>query len=203
MPRSIVVKDIIPRILANPAYLFVQGFTVTDEQGRLVPLETATEAAIEEMYFPRTWTLTQAPGPHNALGRIKFMFPNAFAVYLHDTPQRALFEQTARSFSSGCIRVDDSAGLAASLLADNPGWDQARIERVIASGETVTVRLQRPVPVHLLYRTATAEPDGRVLFREDIYGRDRALLAALDAPFDPFVLGHQPMTQLSRSADET
>lgn len=181
VPRSILVKDILPRIRRNPAYLAEQSFDVIDGQGRHVSLETATQAALRDEAFP--WTLVQQPGPSNALGRMKFMFPNPFAVYLHDTPQRDLFERTARTFSSGCIRVDDAMGLAERLLADKPGWDREAIARAIASGVTRTVFLERQMPVRLLYRTATAESGGTVQFRDDIYDRDRRVLAALDEPF--------------------
>ncbi len=183
VPRSILTKDIIPQIRRNPEYLAEQGFYVLDRDGTPVPLEVATLAALEGSSFP--WTLVQRPGPLNALGRMKFMFPNQFAVYLHDTPSRRLFGEAARTFSSGCIRVEDSLGLAELLLAANPGWDRARIEAVIASGETVRVRLDRPMPVRLLYRTADIGPDGAVHFRDDIYERDGPLLAALDQTFRP------------------
>ncbi len=183
VPRSILVKDILPRIRRNPAYLAEQGYDVLDGLGQQVPLEAATRAALDGGGFP--WTLVQRPGPLNALGRIKFMFPNQFAVYLHDTPSRELFAQAARSFSSGCIRVQDAMGLAELLLERNPGWDHARIEAAIAAGETRTVFLQRRMPVRLLYRTADARADGTILFRDDIYNRDGPLLAALDQPFRP------------------
>lgn len=181
VPRSILVKDVLPRIRRNPAYLAEQGFDVIDGQGRQVPLETATLAALEGKAFP--WALVQRPGPLNALGRIKFMFPNPFAVYLHDTPQRGLFQRAARPFSSGCIRVDDALGLAEWLLAANPGWDRAAIRAAIASGETRTVFLARQMPVRLLYRTADVGSDGTLRFSADIYDRDGRLLAALDEPF--------------------
>lgn len=183
VPRSILVKDIIPRIKSNPDYLYEQGFYALDSGGQRVPLELATRAALEGSGFP--WTLVQRPGPLNALGRMKFMFPNQFAVYLHDTPARELFGQPARPFSSGCIRVEDSMGLAELLLADNPGWERARIEAVIAGGETRRVYLQQPMPVRLLYRTADVDADGSILFFDDIYDRDGPLLAALDEPFRP------------------
>ncbi len=183
VPRSILVKDIIPRIRSNPEYLYQQGFYALDSGGQRVPLELATRAALEGSGFP--WTLVQRPGPLNALGRMKFMFPNQFAVYLHDTPSRELFGRPARPFSSGCIRVEDSMGLAELLLAGNPGWDRARIEAVIAGGETRRVYLEQPMPVRLLYRTADVDEDGQVNFRDDIYDRDGPLLAALDQPFRP------------------
>jgi L,D-transpeptidase YcbB len=183
VPRSILVKDIMPLIRENRAYLAEQNFDVVDSEGRSVSLEVATRAVLDGAAFP--WTLVQRPGPLNALGRMKFMFPNEFAVYLHDTPARELFGWAARPFSSGCIRVQDSMGLAELLLADNPGWDRARIEAVLAGGETRRVFLQRPMPVRLLYRTADLGADGSIHFRADIYDRDGPLLAALDAPFRP------------------
>jgi L,D-transpeptidase YcbB len=200
VPRSILVKDIIPRIEANPDYLAEQGFDVLDGQGQHVPLEQATEAVLEGAAFP--WTLVQRPGPLNALGQVKFMFPNEFAVYLHDTPTRDLFGRAARSFSSGCIRVQDARGLAELLLERNPGWDRARIEAAIASGETRTVFLQRRMPVRLLYRTADVMADGTILFREDIYRRDGPLLAALDQPFRPVFPAAVP-TPVSQADERT
>jgi murein L,D-transpeptidase YcbB/YkuD len=202
VPRTIVVEDILPKIRANPAYLAEQGFDVLDGLGRHVPLETAISAALAGDSFP--WILVQRPGPLNALGQMKFMFPNRFAVYLHDTPSRGLFNAADRSFSSGCIRVQDARGLAELLLERNPGWDRARIEAVIASGETRTVFLQRRLPVRLLYRTADALPDGTILFRADLYDRDGPLLAALDQPFRPVFPAPAPTpTPVSLVVDPT
>ena len=195
VPRSILTEDIIPRIRRNPEYLAEQGFYVLDRAGTRVPLEVATLAALDGGSFP--WTLVQRPGPLNALGRMKFMFPNQFAVYLHDTPSRGLFGQPARTFSSGCIRVEDSLGLAELLLAANSGWDRTRIEAVIARGETLRVDLARPMLVRLLYRTADIGADGAVLFRDDVYDRDPPLLAALDQPFRP-VFPRVPRRSLER-----
>lgn len=183
VPRGILQNDILPRIRANPGYLAQQGFDVIDTAGRPVPLETATRLALDGGPFPHM--LVQRPGPLNALGRIKFMFPNPYAVYLHDTPQRQLFDRAARSFSSGCIRVEDTLGLAELLLEGTPGWNRARIEAALASGQTRTVFLNRQMPVRLLYRTADTTPDGEVWFRDDIYNRDAAVLAALAQPFRP------------------
>lgn len=180
VPRSILVSDILPRIRREPTYLVDHGFDVIDGQGRPVSPAVATAAALAGAAFP--YILVQRPGPRNALGRIKFMFPNPFAVYLHDTPQRELFDRTARPFSSGCIRVEDTVGLAVQLLAANPGWDRDAISAAINSGETRTVFLRRQLPVLLLYRTADVASDGTVQYREDIYGRDSALVAALDEP---------------------
>jgi murein L,D-transpeptidase YcbB/YkuD len=132
--------------------------------------------------FNRLYRLRQDPGPANALGAVKFMFPNKHNVYLHDTPSRELFERASRDFSSGCIRVEDALDLAEYLLADQPDWTRSRIDSVAAAGVERTVRLLEPVPVHLLYWTAWADADGVIHFREDIYGRDGAVRRALSAP---------------------
>ena len=110
------------------------------------------------------------------------MFPNRYSVYLHDTPARELFSRTARAFSSGCIRTEDPLSLAEYLLSDQPGWTRERIERTATGGVEQTVRLARPLPVHLLYWTAWADEDGVIHFRSDIYGRDELVRRALEAP---------------------
>jgi murein L,D-transpeptidase YcbB/YkuD len=128
------------------------------------------------------YTVRQQPGPKNALGRVKFMFPNKHAVYLHDTPSRYNFKRTTRAFSSGCIRVENPFELAALLLDDQPSWSRAHIDAVLASGERTTIRLTTPLPVLILYWTAFVDLDGTVHFQDDLYGRDAALLAALKGP---------------------
>jgi murein L,D-transpeptidase YcbB/YkuD len=123
--------------------------------------------------------LRQDPGDANALGRIKFMFPNRFNVYLHDTPSKSLFERAVRSFSHGCVRVQHPIDLAEVLLGGQPGWSRAGIEAAISSGARRVVTLDRPVSVHITYLTAWVNKDGSVHFRGDVYGRDRALGEAL------------------------
>jgi murein L,D-transpeptidase YcbB/YkuD len=127
------------------------------------------------------YTLRQEPGPDNALGRIKLMFPNEHSVYLHDTPSRSLFEKSERTFSSGCIRVQDPLALA-ELVLDSPQWSRAALEQGIATGKTRRIDLAKPVPVLLVYLTATTDPDGVTRFFRDVYGRDPALIRALDGP---------------------
>lgn len=124
--------------------------------------------------------LTQRPGPENALGRVKFVFDNAYAVYLHDTPARAAFAREQRSVSHGCVRLARAVDLAHLLLATQPGWSPQRIDQVLAGGETTEVRLGRPVPVNLLYLTAFSA-GGALSFRPDVYGWDAAVLRRLDA----------------------
>jgi murein L,D-transpeptidase YcbB/YkuD len=124
------------------------------------------------------YSLRQDSGPKNALGRVKFMFPNRFNVYLHDTPQKSLFEKDLRVFSHGCMRVQDPLDLAAVLLADQ-GWDRSRIDVAVAGGKQRVINLEKPLPVHVTYLTAWVNKDGSVNFRRDVYNRDRQLAAAL------------------------
>ena len=130
---------------------------------------------IEELASGR---LRQRPGPDNALGRVKFMFPNRFNVYLHDTPARELFARSARSFSHGCIRLEKPLALAEALLRGE-GWTMDEIEEATGRSTPRTVDLDEPVPVHILYWTAWVDENGTVQFRRDLYGRDPAVLRAL------------------------
>lgn len=179
IPRKIARKDILPKAISDPTYLARLGIRVFDSwdhQAReLDPMGIPWES-LSARYFP--YRLRQDPSDVNALGRVKFMFPNPLSVYIHDTPGKALFDQQARSFSSGCIRVNDPLTLAQYLL-NNQGWDRARLEAAVARGQRQTVVLDNPIPVHLVYFTAWVDAEGRVNFREDIYGRDRRLLMAL------------------------
>jgi murein L,D-transpeptidase YcbB/YkuD len=108
------------------------------------------------------------------------MFPNRFNVYLHDTPAQDLFQKVKRTFSSGCIRIERPTDLAEYLLREDPGWTRNRIVDTIDSGETHAVRIPNPLPVHLLYWTAWVDSEGTVHFRDDIYGRDKRLIEALN-----------------------
>lgn len=182
VPPKIAANDVLPKILADPTYVTSAGFSVLDGWG--ANARTLDPAAIEWSAlgpgkFP--YKLRQNPGPQNALGRVKFMFPNKHDVYLHDSPARELFGRTLRTFSSGCIRVERPLDLAAFVLDDQAGWRRADIEQAIAGKDTRIVRLDTPVPVHLTYFTAWSSEDGTVNFRQDIYGRDSALAKALPA----------------------
>jgi murein L,D-transpeptidase YcbB/YkuD len=176
IPPTILRKDILPKVKEDPDYLAREKITVLDRNGRAVDPATVNWRSYSRGI---PYTLRQEPGPENSLGRIKFMFPNEHSVYLHDTPARQLFEKPERTFSSGCIRVDDPLQLA-ELVLDDPQWTRATLEEAIATGKTRTVRLARPMPVLILYWTALAEADGTARFFRDIYGRDARLLAALD-----------------------
>jgi L,D-transpeptidase YcbB len=183
VPDVIARKDIVPQLRKDPAYIERMRFAVL--QGWGAQTQEVMPASIDwrkinAKRFP--YRLRQEPGPNNALGRIKFMFPNSHNVYLHDSPARELFRKDSRSFSSGCIRVEQPLELATYLLRDTPLGNLTALKSALDAGETLTVQLPTPVPVHLLYWTAWVDGEGVLQFRPDIYDRDRTLRQALDAP---------------------
>ena len=181
VPPGILRNDILPKARQNPAYLREQRFEMLDREGRRVEPESLDWSVITGKKFP--YTLRQLPGPENALGRIKFIFPNPYFVYLHDTPHKKLFANPERTFSSGCIRVENPLDLAELVLADPENWGPQEIANAIASGKTRSVYLPEPLAIMLLYWTVVIEVDGVVHFRKDIYDRDARLLKALDGEF--------------------
>jgi len=124
--------------------------------------------------------LRQEPGPANALGRVKFVFPNRYSVYLHDTPSKKLFSEQTRSFSHGCIRVSEPEKLAVFLI-DEAGseWDRTRVNDLINLGKRKVLRIRPPIPVHITYQTAWVDKDDQIVFNGDVYGRDEKLYNAL------------------------
>ena len=186
VPPGILAKDILPAAQRDPAAVTRKGLEVIDGNGRTIDPARVDWSRYSASSLP--YTLRQPPGPSNALGRIKFMFPNPHLVYLHDTPSRGLFEEARRDFSSGCIRVEKPLELAERLLAD-PAWTPRTLQAAIDEGKTRTVHLKEPVPVLLMYWTAgivgAVERPGvaDVAFYPDIYDRDAAVLRSLDAPF--------------------
>jgi murein L,D-transpeptidase YcbB/YkuD len=181
VPGRIAIQDKLPLIKRNPNYLAEQGFTVLQGWGtaeRIIDPSTVNWTGLSQQNFP--YRLRQSPGPLNALGRVKFMFPNRFSVYLHDTPARELFDRETRTFSSGCIRVEAPLELAETLLSGDPRWSRAAINTASRAGREETVQLPTPVPVHLQYWTAwISRTDGRLQFSNDVYGRDQAVLRGL------------------------
>jgi murein L,D-transpeptidase YcbB/YkuD len=180
IPPGILRNETLPAIRRDPSYLSKNNMSVITNSGAKVDPSTIDWAATATGGFP--YMVRQEPGPHNALGRVKFMFPNQYMVYLHDTPSKGLFARSERAFSHGCIRTQNPFELAELLLAD-PSWDQARIDKVLASMETTRVNLENPIPVMLLYWTAQADAEGKVQFRKDFYSRDAAIIEGLDEPF--------------------
>ncbi|MEZ5492912.1 MAG: L,D-transpeptidase family protein [Gammaproteobacteria bacterium] len=180
VPYSIARIDKLPLFRQEPELIRELGFEVLDRNGKALEPDTIDWNSVSQANFP--YRLRQAPGEENALGQVKIMFPNAHNVYLHDTPARGLFEQRQRAFSSGCIRTQFPLELSRWLLEGNPGWDRERIDSVVASGQETRVNLTTRVPIHILYHTTVSEPGGGVLFLDDIYQRDAAVLNGLLTP---------------------
>ena len=180
VPTSIAVKDLLPKIKNDETYFQKMRFKVFDGWDK--DAAELDAASIDwSMITPQNFVfrLRQEAGPLNALGRIKFVFPNRFAVYLHDTPSKNLFKRTRRGFSSGCIRLERPIDLAAYLLQGRAGWTHASIASAIDSHERKVLPLKAKVHIHLLYWTAWVDKSGILNFRDDIYERDLPLAAAL------------------------
>jgi murein L,D-transpeptidase YcbB/YkuD len=179
VPPSIAVKEILPKIRQDPGWLARNDY-------RLLAGWTADAATVDPRHVdwksvgPRRfpYKIQQMSGPRNALGRVKFMLPNPYDIYLHDTPAKSYFERSVRAFSHGCVRVADPWGLARLLLGPQ-GWDQARIDAAVKAGKEQIVRLARPLPVDITYLTAWVNKDGTINYRDDVYGRDAKLQALL------------------------
>lgn len=181
VPPGIIARDILPAAKRDPASITEKGLKVLDSAGRTVDPASVDWSRFSSGHIP--YTLRQDPGPDNALGRVKLMFPNAYFVYLHDTPSQALFGRAERAFSSGCVRVERALELAELLLDDPENWNAGSIAAVVARGRLQNVPLKRKVPVLLAYWTAWVDAGGRMHFRRDLYGQDAKWAAALDAPF--------------------
>jgi murein L,D-transpeptidase YcbB/YkuD len=158
VPPSIIRKEFLPAMANDPGYAERRGYEVIRRGKRII--------------------IRQPPGDRNALGHIKFMFPNDYAVYLHDTPSRSLFNTERRAYSHGCVRVDNPFRLAELVLGADTGWTEAKVKKLVGRGERL-IKLAHPLPIHLVYFTLSVDGDGRVTTRDDIYGYDRRLMHAL------------------------
>jgi murein L,D-transpeptidase YcbB/YkuD len=183
IPDSIAAAEIAPHLLSDPDYLRRKGYEIrhADRKGAVEPGDLAPADLRQIGQHGSPFRLVQPAGDDNALGHYKFVIPDRFEVYLHDTPTGRLFARTQRDLSHGCVRLEKPGDLAAHLLADDPRWTPDAIESQVASGRTATIHLRRPMPVHILYQTAWVAPDGTVEFRPDVYHQDRWLAAALAA----------------------
>ncbi|HEX4020219.1 MAG TPA: L,D-transpeptidase family protein [Acidobacteriaceae bacterium] len=178
VPSSILRSEIIPSIVKNRNYIANKNFEVTDHSGNVITSGPISDAVLAQLRAGKL-TVRQKPGPDNALGLVKFLFPNEHSVYLHSTPAPQLFSQSRRDFSHGCIRVQKPAELAAYLLR-NQSWTLEKVQAAMQSGpNNQQVNLAIPVPVLILYVTAVVEADGSVHFFDDIYGHDKELQAIL------------------------
>ncbi|MEI7934635.1 MAG: L,D-transpeptidase family protein [Chlorobiaceae bacterium] len=179
IPPTILAKDALPALQKNSSWLNKKKLKVIDRDGSVVQPESVNWLQYSAADFP--YRLQQTAGDYGALGRIKFLLPNRYIVYLHDTTNKELFEKNRRTFSSGCVRVENPVDLAELVLQDKGRWSRSRIMEVINTGKTRTVALHKEIPVYILYLTAVAK-GGELLFRDDVYNLDDNLLKALNKP---------------------
>jgi murein L,D-transpeptidase YcbB/YkuD len=180
VPPSILRNELLPRIARDPAYLEREGMEIVGARSAAPMAVADIDAGIAALRSGDA-RLRQRPGPRNALGGVKFVLPNTMDIYLHATPERALFDRAQRDFSHGCIRVREPEALASFVLRGRPEWTPAEIEAAMASGVNRSVSLTAPIPVVVFYTTTIAGVDGRAQFLRDVYGHDRKLLAELRA----------------------
>ena len=177
VPRSITTKEYLPLLQRNPNA--AGQLNIIDRNGRIVPRGAINFAAYTAKNFP--FSMRQAPSEDNALGLVKFMFPNPYNIYLHDTPSKSLFAQEVRDFSHGCIRLGDPVDFAHALLAVQTSDPTGEFARYLATGREASLKLDKPVPVHLVYFTAYPSAKGKMTYRRDVYGRDALIYDALSA----------------------
>jgi L,D-transpeptidase YcbB len=174
VPPSILRNEIVPKIAKDPAYLQKNAYEVATYSGQVVTDGVVSEEILAQLRAGKLM-VRQKPGPKNALGLIKFIFPNSNNVYLHSTPSQSLFAKSRRDFSHGCIRVEDPAALAEWVLRNNPGWTREKIDAAFKAQKEQQVNLKNTIPVLIVYGTAVAPEDGTADFFQDIYGFDKDL----------------------------
>jgi len=182
VPPTIQSKELVPHAAKDANYLERNGYELVSADGQPLPSAKVDAATLARL---RSFDLSvrQKPGPNNALGLVKFMFPNQNNVYLHSTPSQELFSRSRRDFSHGCVRVEDPTALAAWVLRDQPQWTPEKIKTAMNGKEPSQVNLKNAIPVMIIYTTATVDDDGTVRFFEDIYGHDATLQNALAAGY--------------------
>ncbi len=187
---DIIKNETVPSIIKDRGFLSKQNLRVLDHEGNVVDPELIPWKQYKDRYFP--YIIRQDSGQFNALGSIKFIFPNPYHVYLHDTPTKALFGRTRRAFSHGCIRVQNPLDLGRLILTNDPGnpTTPEKMDQILASGKTVTVILKQPLPIYLMYLTSNVS-DGKVMFKPDLYDRDNSIYTALNALPSPLKLTTQ------------
>ncbi|MBW2644025.1 MAG: L,D-transpeptidase family protein [Deltaproteobacteria bacterium] len=181
IPRNIALNDVIPSIKKDPGYLAdnnIRIFENWEEDARELNPESIDWASITKKNL--VYRFRQDPANSNALGRVKFIFPNKYSIFLHDTPARNLFNMTKRTFSHGCIRIEKPMKLAAYLLQDNSKWSLEKLIAAVNRKKNKAILLSHPINIHIFYWTAWVDKDGVINFRDDIYGRDRQLNIALN-----------------------
>ncbi len=186
VPESIAGEEILPKLKeSGPSYLTERDITVLGPGNKKVDPATVDWSRVEPDSLP--YHFRQEPGPKNPLGTIKFMFPNEFSVYLHDTSEPHLFDRSRRGYSHGCVRIEKPLEFAGFLLEGDSTWTVPKVRAAIRSKAHRIITLPQKVPVYLLYWTAFVEPDGTVNFRRDVYGHDATIAAALRAYRPPYL----------------
>ncbi|MBE0567311.1 MAG: L,D-transpeptidase family protein, partial [Krumholzibacteria bacterium] len=194
VPQKLAREDLLPKLAADPGYLLDRGFRVyADWRPGAAEIDPAGVdwRAIDPLHLG--FKFFQAPGPRNPLGRVKFMFPNDFSVYIHDTDQRGVFAQDQRCFSAGCVRIEAPDDLLQRLALRGNAPAEAAVQTAMAGNKSVGLALAEALPVHLVYLTAWVETDGTLQFRRDCYGYDGDLAAALVAGARAPVAPHRPL----------
>ena len=181
LPYSISTHETLPRLKKDPGYLAAKHMEVMDRNGKILNPATIDWNEYSAGNFP--FIIRQKAGPWNALGEVKFIFPNKYSVYLHDTPSRGLFNRQDRAFSHGCIRTENKWGLLMSLMDDPDVWNMDKINEILKSGKTTTINLPKPINIYLIYLTAAVDQENNLMFMKDIYKRDKAVLNAINKPF--------------------
>jgi L,D-transpeptidase YcbB len=174
VPYSITKAEFLPKIARDPNYLASKGFAVVDSKQQVVASGAVSPEVLAQLRSGKLF-VRQNPGPKNSLGLVKFIFPNSFNVYMHDSPEQELFSRTRRDFSHGCIRLEKPADLAVFVLRGIPGWDMTKVRAAMAQSSNQQVNLPRPIPVLIVYGTVVVPEDGLVHFYDDIYGHDKDL----------------------------
>ena len=181
VPPTILQKDVLPAIKKDPSYLQKKNMNVVDLKGNIVDSADIDWPFMKARNFP--YMIRQSPGPLNALGLVKIMFPNEHYIYMHDTSNKRYFNKTDRAFSSGCIRVEKPFELVKLLLKNSTKWNDSRFKKILASGELKNVSLPEKVPILILYFTALLNDNGRIAFFKDVYNRDKTIIEGLKQPF--------------------
>jgi murein L,D-transpeptidase YcbB/YkuD len=179
VPLSIQRAELAPKIAKDPAYLAKNDYEIVDSRRKVVSTSSVSADMLAQLRSGKLFT-RQIPGDKNALGLVKFLFPNEYNVYLHSTPAKALFSKSRRDFSHGCIRVEKPEELALWVLRGLPGWDMDHIRAAENGTDSRQVNLDKPIPVLIVYGTAVVREDGEVFFFDDIYGHDATLEQLLD-----------------------
>jgi len=180
LPYSIATHETLPRLKKDPGYLAAKHMVIMNRSGKILNPYKIDFHKYSTSNFP--FIVRQEAGPWNALGQVKFIFPNKNSIYLHDTPSRSLFNREDRAFSHGCIRTEDKWGLLMNLMDDPKVWNMDKINEILATGKTTTINLPHPIPIYLLYFTAGIDTNSNIYFIKDVYKRDPDVLKALNTP---------------------